>query len=181
MFRSSTYRFFPLLLAAFASAGMFSAQMSFAAEPAAKAGRVEAVASQPAGKATLSREVSASVKQLSQDLTKQLMSPRPGQEPLVHALPNAQQMQQSLEAYLRAMVTKMLGGGDGNGESDNGGCFPGWPAKCTADEVPMSGGSDQCWGNTKSTCGGAGVFYCQNINTLKTRKINLECQWRPMP
>ena len=180
MSRSGTYRFIAPLLAAFASAGMFGAQMSFAAESAAKAGKVEAVATQPAGKVTLSREVSASVKQLSQDLTKQLMSPRPGQEPLVHALPNAQQMQQSLEAYLRAIAGRLLGG-DGNGESDNGGCFPGNPtARCRADEV-LFGEFPQCWGNTKSTCSGAGRFYCQNTTTLKKRPGDIECQWKKMP
>lgn len=178
MSRSSTYRFFALLLAAFASAGMFSAQMSFAAEPAAKADRVEAVLSQPAAKATLSREASASVKQLSQDLAKQLMNPRPGQEPLVHAMPNAQQMQQSLEAYLRAIAAKLLGGG-GNGESDNGMCMTAKMAVCKPGDVEV--GSDLCEGKGKATCSKGAIVRCQDAVTLKGYSVTTSCKWMSLP
>jgi hypothetical protein len=179
MSRSGTYRFIALLLAAFASAGMFSAQMSFAAETAAKAGKVEAMATQPAGKVTLSRETRASVKQLSQDLTRQIMSTRPGQEPLVHALPNAQQMQQSLEAYFHALVLKLLGGG-GNGDSENGMCFYQQADYCMHPDTLLPGTGGSCVGQTKKDCGTIWST-CQRADLSGTYKVKTTCKWQSLP
>jgi len=188
MTRSCTYRAVALFVAAFALAGIFTTQTGFAAEPVAKAGRVEAVSVKPVANATLSREVGASVKQLSQDLTKQLMSPRPGQEPLVHALPNAQRMQQSLEAYFRAIAAKLLGdGGDGIGGGEGGICMPGVPAMCDPGDDFQGSVGGQCEGNPEGGlfsfghCGKGETVTCQHKGSGGTYYRTSDCRWVKMP
>jgi hypothetical protein len=100
-------------------------------------------------------------------------------EPFVDDLPPAmqQRMQESLEAYFRALIMDLVGGGDGGGGSSEGACLPRSLPGCNAGDIDM-GVVGGCMGRSKSACrGDRATQLCQPKDGGRAYKRNYGCYW----
>lgn len=93
-----------------------------------------------------------------------------------------QRMQESLTAYLHALVADQIGGGGSSGSSPSKGmCMPvGEPICVGGTNVPDASGSlgSFCFGRSEAQCQTTkGSVHCQNDTTLKTYTQTYGCLW----